>query len=103
TASNATVLAPVPLCSSRETPSLAAFPGKTPLTPGKRPAITARYGECLMSQTKTRFYIQTYGCQMNVADSDRMAALLEQGGAEAVEAPEAADVILLNKIGRAHV
>jgi tRNA-2-methylthio-N6-dimethylallyladenosine synthase len=49
-----------------------------------------------MSQTKTRFYIQTYGCQMNVADSDRMAALLEQGGAEAVEAPEAADVILLN-------
>src|SRR5437879_5448955 len=56
----------------------------------------ARYGERLMSQTKTRFYIQTYGCQMNVADSDRMAALLEQGGAEAVEAPEAADVILLN-------
>src|SRR5438034_8521233 len=49
-----------------------------------------------MSQSKTRFYIQTYGCQMNVADSDRMAALLEQSGAEAVEAPEAADVILLN-------
>jgi tRNA-2-methylthio-N6-dimethylallyladenosine synthase len=49
-----------------------------------------------MSEAKTRFYIQTYGCQMNVADSDRMAALLEQGGGEPVAAPEAADVILLN-------
>jgi tRNA-2-methylthio-N6-dimethylallyladenosine synthase len=49
-----------------------------------------------MTQPTTRFYIQTYGCQMNVADSDRMAALLEQGGAEPVDAPEAADVILLN-------
>src|SRR5687767_12632947 len=33
---------------------------------------------------------------MNVADSDRMAALLEQGGGEPVDQPEAADVILLN-------
>jgi tRNA-2-methylthio-N6-dimethylallyladenosine synthase len=49
-----------------------------------------------MSESKTRYYIQTYGCQMNVADSDRMAALLEQGGAEPVDAPDAADVILLN-------
>src|SRR5688572_21229920 len=49
-----------------------------------------------MSEPETRYYIQTYGCQMNVADSDRMAALLEQGGAVPVEAPESADVILLN-------
>src|SRR3954468_12607152 len=49
-----------------------------------------------MSVTKTRFYIQTYGCQMNVADSDRMAALLTQGGGEPVDSPDAADVILLN-------
>jgi tRNA-2-methylthio-N6-dimethylallyladenosine synthase len=43
-----------------------------------------------------RFYIQTYGCQMNVADSDRMTALLERGGGEAVARPEDADLILLN-------
>src|SRR5579872_3782806 len=49
-----------------------------------------------MTNSTMRFYIQTYGCQMNVADSDRMAALLEQGGAIPVESPEAADVILLN-------
>ena len=44
----------------------------------------------------SKFYIQTYGCQMNVADSDRMTALLERAGGEAVERPEDADLILLN-------
>jgi tRNA-2-methylthio-N6-dimethylallyladenosine synthase len=43
-----------------------------------------------------RFFIQTYGCQMNVADSDRMAALLERAGGEAVARPEDADLVLLN-------
>jgi tRNA-2-methylthio-N6-dimethylallyladenosine synthase len=43
-----------------------------------------------------RFYIQTYGCQMNVADSDRMTALLKRAGGEAVARPEEADLILLN-------
>jgi tRNA-2-methylthio-N6-dimethylallyladenosine synthase len=33
---------------------------------------------------------------MNVADTDRMTALLERSGGEAVESPEEADVILLN-------
>ncbi len=49
-----------------------------------------------MTESTMRYYIQTYGCQMNVADSERMAALLEQGGAEPVAQPEAADLILLN-------
>ena len=44
----------------------------------------------------SKFYIQTYGCQMNVADSDRMTALLERSGAVAVARPEDADLILLN-------
>jgi tRNA-2-methylthio-N6-dimethylallyladenosine synthase len=44
----------------------------------------------------TKFYIQTYGCQMNVADSDRMTALLERAGGEAVARPEEADLVLLN-------
>src|SRR5438552_7232364 len=43
-----------------------------------------------------RFYIQTFGCQMNVSDSDRMAALLERAGAEPAARPEEADVLLLN-------
>jgi len=44
----------------------------------------------------SKFFIQTYGCQMNVADTDRMTALLERAGGEAVERPEEADLILLN-------
>ncbi len=43
-----------------------------------------------------RFYIKTFGCQMNVADSDRMAALLGETGLLQTEQPEDADVILLN-------
>ncbi len=43
-----------------------------------------------------RYFIQTFGCQMNVADSDRMATLLEARGALPAAAPDLADVLLLN-------
>jgi tRNA-2-methylthio-N6-dimethylallyladenosine synthase len=49
-----------------------------------------------MPERGEKFYIQTYGCQMNVADTERMTALLRQGGCEPVDRPEEADVILLN-------
>ncbi len=45
---------------------------------------------------KRRFYIETYGCQMNVADSELMAGILAAAELTPVDAPEAADVILLN-------
>ena len=41
-------------------------------------------------------YIETYGCQMNVADSELMAGALEAGGYRLVEDQTQADVILLN-------
>jgi tRNA-2-methylthio-N6-dimethylallyladenosine synthase len=43
-----------------------------------------------------KFYIKTFGCQMNVADSERMAALLGEQGLCATEEAGDADVILLN-------
>src|SRR5262245_35267401 len=43
-----------------------------------------------------RYFIQTFGCQMNVADSERIAALLERAGAVPAAGPEEADVLLLN-------
>ncbi len=43
-----------------------------------------------------RVFLETYGCQMNVADSELMAGVLERGGLELVDAPEAADAVLLN-------
>jgi len=43
-----------------------------------------------------KLYIKTYGCQMNVYDSERMAESLAASGYESVNAPEGADLILLN-------
>lgn len=45
---------------------------------------------------KPRYFIQTYGCQMNVHDSERMAGLLDAMGYEPTPAPTDADVILMN-------
>ncbi|MEJ6393617.1 tRNA (N6-isopentenyl adenosine(37)-C2)-methylthiotransferase MiaB [Gymnodinialimonas sp. 2305UL16-5] len=43
-----------------------------------------------------KLYVKTYGCQMNVYDSERMAEALGASGYEQVDAPEGADMILLN-------
>ena len=43
-----------------------------------------------------KFYIGTYGCQMNVADSEVVAAILQTTDAELTERWEDADIILLN-------
>jgi tRNA-2-methylthio-N6-dimethylallyladenosine synthase len=43
-----------------------------------------------------KYSIETFGCQMNVHDSERIAGLLEQAGYEATDDPEAADVVVLN-------
>jgi tRNA-2-methylthio-N6-dimethylallyladenosine synthase len=43
-----------------------------------------------------RVYIETYGCQMNVADSDLIRGVMGEQGYEAVERAADADVILIN-------
>src|SRR4051812_41265513 len=43
-----------------------------------------------------RVFLETYGCQMNVADSETMAGVLERAGMELTERPEDADAVLLN-------
>jgi len=43
-----------------------------------------------------RLYLQTYGCQMNLYDSDRIARLMGQEGYVTTESPEEADLLLLN-------
>jgi tRNA-2-methylthio-N6-dimethylallyladenosine synthase len=42
------------------------------------------------------FYLETFGCQMNVVDSERIVSLLDDIGYHQVEEPEQADLILLN-------
>jgi len=41
-------------------------------------------------------YIETYGCQMNVSDTELMLGKLAESGYESVSQPEGADVILIN-------
>ncbi|MFL5637738.1 MAG: tRNA (N6-isopentenyl adenosine(37)-C2)-methylthiotransferase MiaB, partial [Gemmatimonadaceae bacterium] len=41
-------------------------------------------------------YIETYGCQMNVSDTELMLGKLTESGYDSVQEPEAADVILIN-------
>jgi len=41
-------------------------------------------------------FLETYGCQMNVADSELMAGVLERAGMSLVERPEDADAVILN-------
>jgi tRNA-2-methylthio-N6-dimethylallyladenosine synthase len=43
-----------------------------------------------------KYFIETYGCQMNVHDSERMAGLLEQAGYEATPEARDADVVVIN-------
>jgi tRNA-2-methylthio-N6-dimethylallyladenosine synthase len=43
-----------------------------------------------------KYLIETFGCQMNVHDSERMAGLLEQAGFEATEDAIDADVVVIN-------
>jgi len=43
-----------------------------------------------------KYLIETFGCQMNVHDSERMAGLLEQAGYEATDEAADADVVVIN-------
>ena len=43
-----------------------------------------------------KYFIETFGCQMNVHDSERLAGLLERDGLEAAADEHAADVVVIN-------
>jgi tRNA-2-methylthio-N6-dimethylallyladenosine synthase len=43
-----------------------------------------------------RAYIETYGCQMNISDTELMHGILAEQGFQATDSPDDADVILVN-------
>jgi len=43
-----------------------------------------------------KLYIETYGCQMNVADSEVVASIMQMAGYELCESVEEADAVFLN-------
>ena len=50
----------------------------------------------MSAQEPKKLFIKTYGCQMNVYDSERISESLAGAGYTAVDAPEDADLVLLN-------
>ncbi|MFS4439428.1 tRNA (N6-isopentenyl adenosine(37)-C2)-methylthiotransferase MiaB [Paracoccaceae bacterium GXU_MW_L88] len=50
----------------------------------------------MTDQSPKKLFIKTYGCQMNVYDSERMESALGANGYQTVSSPEEADMILLN-------
>ena len=52
--------------------------------------------DLLPDQNKPRVYIETYGCQMNVADSEIVLSILVENGYSVTFDPSQADIILIN-------
>ena len=50
----------------------------------------------MVQNPRPTVYIETYGCQMNVSDTELMLGKLAECGYESVERPDGADVILIN-------
>src|SRR6266513_3935322 len=50
----------------------------------------------MVTTLRPTVYMETYGCQMNVSDTELMLGKLAESGYEKVEQPEGADVILIN-------
>ena len=58
--------------------------------------LTAEIMEVRKRGDKPIAYVRTYGCQQNVADSERIKGMLDQAGYSFTDNPEEADFILFN-------
>ena len=65
-----------------------------PRTPGRLGCIPVLYRP--LPAVAFRYLVQTFGCQMNVHDTDRMESVLRAAGGTSVAAPEEADLIVFN-------
>ena len=51
---------------------------------------------CFFQRKMKKLYIETYGCQMNVADSEVVASVMQMAGYETTEVIDEADAVFLN-------
>jgi tRNA-2-methylthio-N6-dimethylallyladenosine synthase len=65
---------------------------------GAAPAAERKEGPRPLAdgEAKKKFFIETFGCQMNVHDSEKVAGVLMQRGYRPVETAEDADLLLYN-------
>src|SRR6202034_3559770 len=68
----------------------------TPAIGGAPPARHGAWGGGAAAGRPRRVFIETWGCQMNELDSQRMAGQLMQQGVLPTRDPREADIILLN-------
>ena len=63
-----------------------------------RPVVRAKEGlqDGFLNHEGKKIYIETYGCQMNVADSEVVASVMEMDGFGVTYSPEDADAIFIN-------
>ncbi len=64
------------------------------MTEAVRPARRCR--PAIMYNTRMKFFIRTFGCQMNENDSEHIAGVLAAAGAEKAGRPEEADLVIVN-------
>lgn len=70
---------------------------ESPLTRLRHPAPNPGHNsQATMIPSPRRYHVTTFGCQMNKADSERMAGILETMGMVWEEDPLAADLVLYN-------
>ena len=62
---------------------------------GDRPGASPADSLAAVSEPR-RFFLRTFGCQMNEHDSERIAGLLQADGLEEADSAEDADVVVLN-------
>jgi tRNA-2-methylthio-N6-dimethylallyladenosine synthase len=62
----------------------------------RRPHAGAQDGDVPSGVAPRLAYVETYGCQMNVADSEMVLGMLHQAGYARTDDPSVADLILLN-------
>src|SRR5688500_20172406 len=63
---------------------------------GGRKANIKRKAKAKPGAVAKKYLIETFGCQMNFHDSERMAGLLDQAGYEPTQEDADADVIVIN-------
>jgi tRNA-2-methylthio-N6-dimethylallyladenosine synthase len=66
------------------------------VTIGRRPAADGGAAAGAPAPAGPRVWLETYGCQMNVADSDMLVGLLGDAGFGRAGSPDDADVVLVN-------
>ena len=81
-----------PEISGRSRPTRRRASATEPI-PGRRPESRALVDWRVVTR---RFYVRTYGCQMNEHDSERIAGLLAADGMEPTDDLDEADVVVLN-------